>query len=101
MRVAGEEGVPFIAVSELDSVQVFVGVGGARVRVAGEAGVPFISVSGSEFVKVFVGVGAARVRVAGDAFMDTDSDGEKVLNVIVMEVENNDSSSRKRVADFF
>jgi hypothetical protein len=36
-----------------------------------------------------------------EAFMDTDSDGEKVLNVIVMEVENNDSSSRKRAADFF
>lgn len=30
--------------------------------VAGEAGVPFLSVSGSEFVQVFVGVGAARVR---------------------------------------
>jgi len=30
--------------------------------VAGEAGVPFISVSGSEFVQIFVGVGAARVR---------------------------------------
>jgi len=30
--------------------------------VAGEAGVPFISVAGSEFVQVFVGVGAARVR---------------------------------------
>jgi cell division protease FtsH len=30
--------------------------------VAGEAGVPFFSVSGSEFVEVFVGVGAARVR---------------------------------------
>lgn len=30
--------------------------------VAGEAKVPFISVSGSEFVQVFVGVGAARVR---------------------------------------
>lgn len=29
---------------------------------AGEAGVPFISASGSEFVEVFVGVGAARVR---------------------------------------
>jgi cell division protease FtsH len=30
--------------------------------VAGEAGVPFFSVSGSEFVEMFVGVGAARVR---------------------------------------
>jgi cell division protease FtsH len=30
--------------------------------VAGEAGVPFFSISGSEFVEVFVGVGAARVR---------------------------------------
>jgi cell division protease FtsH len=30
--------------------------------VAGEAGVPFYSMSGSEFVELFVGVGAARVR---------------------------------------
>lgn len=30
--------------------------------VAGEAGVPFISISGSSFVEMFVGVGAARVR---------------------------------------
>ena len=30
--------------------------------VAGEAGVPFFYVSGSEFVEMFVGVGAARVR---------------------------------------
>lgn len=30
--------------------------------VAGEADVPFISISGSSFVEVFVGVGAARVR---------------------------------------
>lgn len=30
--------------------------------VAGEAGVPFFSMSGSEFVELFVGVGAARVR---------------------------------------
>jgi cell division protease FtsH len=30
--------------------------------VAGEAGVPFFSLSGSEFVELFVGVGAARVR---------------------------------------
>ncbi len=30
--------------------------------VAGEAGVPFFAISGSEFVEMFVGVGAARVR---------------------------------------
>jgi cell division protease FtsH len=30
--------------------------------VAGEAGVPFYSISGSEFVEMFVGLGAARVR---------------------------------------
>jgi len=30
--------------------------------VAGEAGVPFFHISGSEFVEMFVGVGAARVR---------------------------------------
>ncbi|MEO0280148.1 MAG: ATP-dependent zinc metalloprotease FtsH [candidate division WOR-3 bacterium] len=30
--------------------------------VAGEAGVPFLSISGSDFVELFVGVGAARVR---------------------------------------
>ena len=30
--------------------------------VAGEAGVPFLSMSGSDFIEMFVGVGAARVR---------------------------------------
>lgn len=30
--------------------------------VAGESGVPFFSISGSEFVEIFVGMGAARVR---------------------------------------
>ena len=30
--------------------------------VAGEAGVPFLSISGSDFVELYVGVGAARVR---------------------------------------
>jgi cell division protease FtsH len=30
--------------------------------VAGEAGVPFYSISGSDFIEMFVGVGAARVR---------------------------------------
>ena len=35
--------------------------------IAGEAGVPFFSVSGSDFVEMFVGVGAARVRDMFDA----------------------------------
>ncbi len=30
--------------------------------ISGEAGVPFLSISGSDFVEMFVGVGAARVR---------------------------------------
>ena len=30
--------------------------------VAGEAGVPFFNISGSEFIEMFVGIGAARVR---------------------------------------
>jgi cell division protease FtsH len=30
--------------------------------IAGEASVPFFSISGSEFIELFVGVGAARVR---------------------------------------
>ena len=30
--------------------------------VAGEAGVPFFSISGSEFVEMYVGMGAAKVR---------------------------------------
>ena len=30
--------------------------------VAGEANVPFLTISGSDFVEMFVGVGAARVR---------------------------------------
>lgn len=32
---------------------------------AGEAGVPFLSISGSEFLEMFVGVGPARVRNGG------------------------------------
>ncbi len=38
--------------------------------VAGEAGVPFFSISGSEFVEMFVGVGAARVRDLFDQARD-------------------------------
>lgn len=30
---------------------------------AGEAGVPFLSISGSEFLELFVGVGPARVKI--------------------------------------
>ncbi|MDQ1505922.1 MAG: cell division protease FtsH, partial [Actinomycetota bacterium] len=37
--------------------------------VAGEAGVPFFSISGSDFVEMFVGVGAARVRDLFDQAM--------------------------------
>ena len=29
---------------------------------AGEAGVPFVATSGSDFVEIFVGMGASRVR---------------------------------------
>ncbi|VAG31054.1 ATP-dependent metalloprotease FtsH [Enterobacter hormaechei] len=36
--------------------------------VAGEAAAPFFSISGSEFVEMFVGVGAARVRDLRDLF---------------------------------
>ena len=36
-----------------------------------------------------------------EAFMYPDSDDEKVLNVVVVEVENHDSRSKKRAADFF
>lgn len=32
---------------------------------AGEASVPFITVNGSEFLEMFVGVGPARVRLGG------------------------------------
>ena len=39
--------------------------------VAGEAGVPFFSMSGSEFVELFVGVGAARVRDLFDQARNT------------------------------
>ena len=41
---------------------LILGGNAAAKAVAGEAGVPFFSISGSEFVEMFVGVGAARVR---------------------------------------
>ncbi len=39
-----------------------VGKTGLARALAGEAGVPFFSISGSDFVEMFVGVGAARIR---------------------------------------
>jgi len=63
--------------------------------VAGEAAVPFFSISGSEFVEMFVGVGAARVRdlfeqARGQApaiiFI------EQTLNQLLTEMDGFDSS---------
>jgi cell division protease FtsH len=86
--------------------------------VAGEAGVPFFSISGSEFVEMFVGVGAARVRdlfeqaklkapciifideldaigksrsSARGAFMSND-EREQTLNQLLVEMDGFDSS---------
>ena len=85
--------------------------------VAGEAGVPFFSISGSEFVEMFVGVGAARVRDLFDQakrnapciiFVDEiDAVGrhrgaglggghderEQTLNQILVEIDGFDSST--------
>ena len=85
--------------------------------VAGEAGVPFFSISGSEFVEMFVGVGAARVRDLFDqakknspaiVFVDEiDAVGrhrgaglggghderEQTLNQILVEIDGFDSTS--------
>ncbi len=85
--------------------------------VAGEAGVPFFSISGSEFVEMFVGVGAARVRDLFDqakrnapciVFVDEiDAVGrhrgaglggghderEQTLNQILVEIDGFDSST--------
>ncbi len=85
--------------------------------VAGEAGVPFFSISGSEFVEMFVGVGAARVRdlfeqakqrapciifideldaigksrAAGPAYF-TNDEREQTLNQLLVEMDGFDSS---------
>jgi len=85
--------------------------------VAGEAAVPFFSISGSEFVEMFVGVGAARVRDLFDqakrnapciVFVDeVDAVGrhrgaglggghderEQTLNQILVEMDGFDSST--------
>ena len=84
--------------------------------VAGEAGVPFFSISGSEFVEIFVGVGAARVRdlfaqarakapsivfvdeldalgkTRGPAFAVTHEEREQTLNQLLVELDGFDPS---------
>src|SRR5215475_3691313 len=85
--------------------------------VSGEAGVPFFSMSGSEFIEMFVGVGAARVRDlfvqaklkapciifideldaigkmrAGGAVMFTNEEREQTLNQLLAEMDGFDSS---------
>ncbi|MBM9538085.1 ATP-dependent zinc metalloprotease FtsH [Desulfobulbus alkaliphilus] len=85
--------------------------------VAGEASVPFFSISGSEFVEMFVGVGAARVRDLFDQarktapaiiFIDEldalgrartaagfggNDEREQTLNQLLVELDGFDSSS--------
>jgi cell division protease FtsH len=85
--------------------------------VAGEAGVPFFSLSGSEFVEMFVGVGAARMRDlfeqgkqrapciifideldaigrsrAGVGSFGTHEEREQTLNQLLVEMDGFDSS---------
>ncbi len=86
--------------------------------VAGEAGVPFFSISGSEFVEMFVGVGAARVRDlfeqarkkapciifideldalgrarSGQGGMGSHDEKEQTLNQLLVELDGFDGSS--------
>ncbi|MBO6755117.1 MAG: ATP-dependent zinc metalloprotease FtsH [Roseibium sp.] len=85
--------------------------------VAGEAGVPFFSISGSEFVEMFVGVGAARVRdlfeqarkaapaiifideldalgrARGGNIMGANDEKEQTLNQLLAELDGFDPSS--------
>ncbi len=85
--------------------------------VAGEAAVPFFSISGSEFVEMFVGVGAARVRdlfeearkkapaiifideldalggARGANPMGSNSEREQTLNQLLVELDGFDSKS--------
>ncbi len=91
--------------------------------VAGEAGVPFFSISGSEFVEMFVGVGAARVRDlfeqarklkpciifideptslgrsrAAGAMGGGNDEKEQTLNQLLAELDGFDPSRRHRAA---
>jgi cell division protease FtsH len=87
--------------------------------VAGEANVPFFSISGSEFMEIFVGVGAARVRdlfeqakkrapciifideldaigksrAAGRGVLFTNDEREQTLNQLLAEMDGFDTSS--------
>ena len=91
--------------------------------VAGEAKVPFFSISGSEFVEMFVGVGAARVRdlfeqarekAPAIIFIDEldalgrargmgpyaggHDEKEQTLNQLLVELDGFDSAHRSRAA---
>lgn len=85
--------------------------------VAGEAGVPFFSLSGSDFVEMFVGVGAARVRdmfqqavqrapciifideldalgkTRGNGAMGSHDEREQTLNALLVEMDGFSSNS--------
>ncbi|HEX5209486.1 MAG TPA: ATP-dependent zinc metalloprotease FtsH [Steroidobacteraceae bacterium] len=85
--------------------------------VAGEAAVPFLSISGSEFVEMFVGVGAARVRdlfvqaqklapciifideldalgkARGIAGLNTNEEREQTLNQLLVQMDGFDTQS--------
>ncbi|MFH1868222.1 MAG: ATP-dependent zinc metalloprotease FtsH [Candidatus Omnitrophota bacterium] len=55
--------------------------------VAGEAGVPFFSISGSDFVEMFVGVGAARVRDLFDQAKKSAKAGGKGAIIFMDEID--------------
>ncbi len=85
--------------------------------IAGEAGVPFFSLSGSDFVEMFVGVGAARVRdmfqqaeakapciifideldalgkSRGTSIVGGHDEREQTLNALLVEMDGFDSNS--------
>ena len=64
--------------------------------VAGEAKVPFFSISGSEFIEMFVGMGAARVRDLGkkrdNGSFGSNDEREQTLNQLLSEMDGFDGS---------